>query len=533
MQVALKSCGFLDRFHHTKETWALLEFCFLSFTESVSIFFNSSVNPYRRSDPRLQADTTVLSTQIGKASSSVSLQTHHDLRVQYEEARRKTTPLFITFINDSLPSVADLKYKSRFFNQEWSKDDQVWMGKCRTGFDGGAWMVHQNRMKTVKVLESVTGSAPDSFDSGRQTYSITDKSRIQKVQFSQRNECRTFLIGSLPTKFLEARGTHFEAQMQSSPEPDVGKLSLKGSKTPEDDGNFLLFATMADFLQWLELGGLKSYSFAQLDKLYKHIKNNANYKQHKAELDLKIALLKIHVTASHAIQQSRSLKDWSRIKICVEKVDSIQVSDAINLQSATSTVGDVTFIGEGGLTESLVPLPPKPIMHSNGQLMIAYGKDALPYHVNFNPVMTKDRAIEIKLSASNQSGNLFLLGSFHISLAKLHQRCIGNESYHQFSFNAEQGQHFKHARVFLQACSAALESPEYLVQKQQKAYARMKDVIEWTRRFQKDLAAYNSKHGASLQSLGTDVKMGSTGLTPLHAGVYFIGCMQFILILHL
>lgn len=460
----------------------------------------------------------------------MEVQTHRDLKAQYEEARLKGVSLCLTFSNKGLPCADVLKHKARFFPREWNEDDQLWIGKCGSGFDGGASIIHQCSEESAASLKK-NDRSDKTEHSSLTVYNIDEMSDRKKVNFSASVECRTYRIGSIPTEFFETQFALHRALLQQSGEtPIMESARGKQHPTPWDDANGMFTSNLAEFLQWLENdGGLANFSLNQMNKLLAQFKENCQLKRtielcsrkSKSEMDLKYTLLKIHVNAAQAIQLSKSLKDWIRLCIAVEKIDSIDFQ-GINPILGPIIVGDVTFIAEGRDPEPLRQLPAKDILTNiRGQNEIVYSDTVPPYHVKYNPVMTKGHAIKIKLSLSDQTnGNLVDLGNAHCDLGELHQRCIGHGCPQEFHLRLNSNSFLKSARICLKATFETLNIPEYIEDKHKNANKIMRNVIEWTQRFQKDLATYNVNNKVNLHSLGTDLKIGCTGLSLLHAGMY-------------
>ena len=478
-------------------------------------------------DSRIQADTEVLCTSASEHNVKVPVRTHHDLKSRYEDAQVNGSLLFITFTNDGLSDATTLQYKASFFPKEWNRDDHRWIGKCRSGFDGGSHREHRHSIDSPSLLTHA--NIPQH--AHMKTYCISEKSESRKVHFAESLECRTYEIGSLPPESLETKCIIYSNATTETRDTAVVENSVEHKDINlMDDANFVAKSNICDFLQWLENdGGLEKYSLDQLNTLFAHFKeqfqqkqpNGTSTRQSKSEFDLKYALLKIHVNAAHAIQLSKSLKTWTRLHIFVEKIDCIQFQ-GFHPQSNTTIDCEVLFIGEGRATEPLRRLPSEPVLKDRtGQNEIVYKDTTPPYQVNYNPVMSKGNAVEIRLNVSNQfDGNFVSLGVIRFDLAEIYQHCRGNRVHQNLYFWASTQKHLKSARLCLKAKSDPLNLSHYIEDKRKKVNKIMKNVIEWTTRFQEDLAAYNAKHKCNLLSLGTDLKIGSTGITVLHAGMF-------------
>jgi len=155
------------------------------------------------------------------------------LKAQYEEARRLGVPLLITFINDRLPDAKELKFKARFSWKEWSEIAEglhLWIGKCKTGFDGGADLVHRSFQVAASERSRARGFVNESAGAagaGHQTYSLSEHQRAGRVKFAESNECRAYLIGSLPSEFIRATSTGINTRTNT----DVESLAEKAPET--------------------------------------------------------------------------------------------------------------------------------------------------------------------------------------------------------------------------------------------------------------------------------------------------------------
>jgi len=243
-------------------------------------------------------------------------------------------------------------------------------------------------------------------------------------------------------------------------------------------------------------------------------------KQRNDELQLKNTLLKIHLNALYAIQASKSLKDWVRIKIDFDKIDMICPRN-IQIAPNSHIVGDVQFILEKGKKEVSRSLPAQSLQDSE----IVYGGKAPPYLMNYNPVMTKERALEVKLGVVDRNGRFAPLGQILIPVSQLHQHSI-TEHNKDFHLQANPHENLTSARVCLRVQIVPPEAPDYIGKKREDARKKLKDVTEWIIRYQKDLEAYNQRYNKNLKSLGADVKIANTKATLLHAGEcsWFCGC---------
>ena len=497
----------------------------------------SSVCPYpRRVDKRLHAGTAVLSTEMANGNR-VSLKSHLELKAQYEKARRLGVPLRITFINDGVTATT-IQETSPWFQIEWSKDSHLWIGKCTFGFDGGADLVHRTRAATMNSAKDgarhfATDSA-DARETERVTYTITnEQTRKKRIQFAESNECRTFLVDSCPDEFLcDGIKAQSEARMERVTEPEeTVSFPPNGTRNAQDKKDMLLRSSLRDFLHWLENGGLKDFDSAErMEQIRKFVKqelesvskeltvrpNDQSLELRKSDLNLRNSLLKIHANALHLIQLSKSLKDWARFQITIGKIDGIKPRN-LQIVPKSNVIGEVFFVYESGrAAEQGRDLPCKQLISGE----IVYDEGTPPYQFNYNSVLTKDRALEIRLSVVDENGARVSLGKIAIPLSELHQSCM-TDQWNNLAFRAEPNHCLASGRVCLHCRRVALDPPDY-VKKHEDACKRMKNVIVWIKRFQGDIDQHNRKYDSSprLDTLGADVKVGNTNITLLHAGKF-------------
>jgi len=472
------------------------------------------VCPYGQIDERLHAGTAVLLTRTRNDGSGIPVRNHLELKTQYEKARQMGVHLNITFTNDRV-TVA------RGYSKEWSKEEHLWIGKCRTGFDGGADLVHRS---LAAISKNVMHEAWHFVNQGASTgeeeqvntcYSINEKSSRKRIRFGK-SEYRTFLKGSSYNEFiLEPDGKTEETVL------------LPSHTVVQEDKAMPLGGTLQAFLHWLENGGLKQVD--TLDKM-EHIRklvkqeihelakqsNDQNQGGRKADLEMRDTLLKIHANALHVIQLSKSLKDWARFQISIGQIDEIK-PQGVQIVPHSNIVGEVFFIYENGRApEASRPLP---CIQLSPQGEIVYDNRILPYQLNYNSVMTKSRALEIRMSVIGHNGKPVSLGNINIPLSKMHQFCH-TDQWQDLAFHAEPNHLLASARVCLHGRRVALDPPDYVEKKHEEALRRMKTVINWITRFRGDIDAHNRKYNYTLKSMGADVKIGNTNMTLLHAGTY-------------
>ena len=468
-------------------------------------------------DERLHAGTAVLFTRTINDGSGIPVKNHWELKAQYEKARQLGLSICITFINDHV-TAATIQEESRWCWREWSKEEHLWIGKCRTGFDGGADLVHRSLAAISKNVVHEAwhfvnqGASTGEEEQANTCYSINEQSSRKRIRFAESYEYRTYSKDSLPTEFIL--------------EPDGKQVQIKES-VPLADKAMPLGGTLQAFLHWLENGGLKHVD--TLDKM-EHIRklvkqeiyelakqpNDQNQGGRKADLEMRDTLLKIHANALHLIQLSKSLKDWARFQISIGKIDEIK-PQGIQIVPHSNIVGEVFFIFENGRApEASIPLP---CIQLSPQGEIVYDNRILPYQLNYNSVMTKSRALEIRLSVIGHNGKPVSLGKINIPLSKMHQFCH-TDQWQDLAFHAEPNHLLASGRVCLHGRRVALDPPDYVEKKHEEALRRMKTVINWITRFRGDIDAHNQKYNDTLKSMGADVKIGNTNMTLLHAGTY-------------
>jgi len=311
----------------------------------------------------LHAETKVLSTRTANVGSGTPVKNHEDLKAHFEKARRLGVPLCITFTNDHV-TAAIIEEKSRFYWREWSKDDEhLWIGRCATGFDGGAYLLHRSQA----ALNDATNGAWHFVNIGEEaerenttSYSINEQSGGKRIRFAESNEYRTYLIDSLPTEFLlNPDGTHVQVRKQKVPVVEE-TVSLPSHTGVQEEQAMPLGGTLQAFLLWLENGGLKHVdSPDEMEQIRKSVKqelnsvstklakrpNDQNLGRRKASLELRDKLLKIHANALHLIQLSKSLKDWARFQISIGKIDGIKVQGIQPARMRSGSNQDVRIDG--------------------------------------------------------------------------------------------------------------------------------------------------------------------------------------------
>ena len=462
---------------------------------------------------------------------------HWELRVQYEKARQLGLSICITFINDHV-TAATIKEKSRWCWREWSKDDKhLWIGKCTTGFDGGADLVNRTLQAiSNNVMGGVwhfvnEGASTVEAEGAKMCYNINEQSGRKSIRFGE-SEYRSYSKGSLPTEFqLERDGKQPQAKEIVPLAEET--VPLPSHTAVQEENAMPLGGTLQVFLHWLENGGLKHIDTVdKMEQVQKGVKqelnsvstelakqpDNQNLGRRKTDLELRDKLLKIHANALHLIQLSKSLKKWARFQISIGKIDGI-TPQGIQIAPYTNIIGHVSIIYENGRApEACKPLPHKQLS-LQGEILYDYRAQPPTYQLNYNSVMTKSRAVEIRLSVANHDGKSDSLGKINIPLLMLHQFCK-TDQWQDLAFHAEPNHLLAKARVCLHGRRVALDPPDYVEKKLEEARRRMKTEIEWIRRFNTEIDQHNRTYNDDLKSMGADVKIGNTNITLLHAGKY-------------
>jgi hypothetical protein len=477
-----------------------------------------------QTDPRIQTETKILFAEVyGRERKEVS--NHGDLRESFLEARNVGEHLRVTFINTNVTDET-MDRASRWVAREWTEDGQ-WQGKCKTGWDGGAFLCQKQPLSNPKLDTFIKSVLPPPNESRVDCISTA----LRKVRFAPAHKCRTYDVGSLPGEFIE--------NSDSQQMPDTAKriapkekapLKVRQSEHKAPDVSMLDIRHMSigDLLRHLESGAMEDDEFVLwLEHIHKQniLKHEVHHKsaelqaapQDKTlerrlrELNLMSKVLKIAINADVIAKETQSLENWEKFHIIVIAIDGIDLDDA-----TPSIVVEVSVASSiAGHSERLPPLPNRSLSPH-----IVYDENGPSYNLNHNGMKTDDRFIEFRIHTRDQSderNRSTFMGNFVVKLSQLSMRCAIDKACQDVFFDAEPENDLLGVKICLRVRRA--DSLEYIQGKYDEARNRLKNVIDWITRLNDDLKLWNQDHADELNLIGGDLRLNG-GSSMLQSAIY-------------
>jgi hypothetical protein len=236
-------------------------------------------------------------------------------------------------------------------------------------------------------------------------------------------------------------------------------------------------------------------------------------KSKKADVDLKYLLMKIYLNAAQIEHIARSLKNWVRFEIVIDRIET-RLSPFAEIEGGNNVLSaGVIATYDSMYGEDLIALPSKPLSPC-----ISY-EDGNVYYMNHNTNITPERALTIHLRNELENGfSPQFLGPVKIPLSRLLAKCPKAGEWCAIEEEASPNRLLLSGKVTIRARRVTLE-PGYLDKKRNAERQRMKQTIKMVAGFNKEVSEAGKAEGKNHCTLPPNVTVyGGTSL--LHSAVF-------------
>ena len=226
-------------------------------------------------------------------------------------------------------------------------------------------------------------------------------------------------------------------------------------------------------------------------------------------------LLKILINTIHCVRQARFMKNWERFDIRFEGIKGLRLKDPTCIRDGSSLTGEVFGMQEK--VEKLIDISPAALLfdESTSSYRTHFADQSFPYHMNYNPVLSDDRQMQVDLRVLGGTVPV-QLGSISVKMSQLHKECPPDKKWKNIMVQAKPTNAMYGATIKISACRAT-EAHAVLEEKRTFWLKKLKEYLDWIKRWNQEyLSGANADNKTKLTA---NIKV-SDNLTLLHASVF-------------
>lgn len=462
------------------------------------------------SDRRLQYETKILWTKRTGGDRKF-VKNHFDLIAHYKDAKLSRERLVVTFINTHVTQKS-IKRSTPFFLKDWSSDG-LWIGRCMTGWDGGARISHGTFSDQRSLLRSPIKLAKN----------IITLQKTRGVRFREEISIRIFDFNYPSESYVsDGQGPHVVHDTRLAKR----RVEKGGINEKEEARCFPEAAnpdwSIRDVLACLEGSTIDTgrtirwLDETKIDHLREHVKKSididskrdirSNRGRRSRELRLINAILKVYINAAHSNKESQSLKRWKRYEVAASSLDGLRA----NLPSGAQIQVGVSVSSEGKEDGVREPLP---LVHFSTH--ISFDESSPKYFINHNAILSNDRSIKFTVNSSVHN-RLTPLSVIVVPFSKLQGQGADEKQWQDLVFRTEPCSGLLGAQICLRV--RRTENESYVNDKLETARQRLNTLIDWIGKFNADLQIWNKDFNDDLNLVATDVRV-KENVSLLHSAI--------------